>query len=98
VLISGVGSIFGAECEKRGMLIRVAGDSIMLSPPLIMTPDEVEEVRHLSSHTIFFVRVVMMQLAQKLTESWLNFQIISKFGGALKATEERIAELKSRKN
>jgi adenosylmethionine-8-amino-7-oxononanoate aminotransferase len=40
----GVGSIFGAECEKRGMLIRVAGDSIMLSPPLIMTPNEVEEV------------------------------------------------------
>lgn len=41
-----MGSIFGAECEKRGMLIRVAGDSIMLSPPLIMTPEEVEEVRH----------------------------------------------------
>ncbi|CAD6265917.1 unnamed protein product [Miscanthus lutarioriparius] len=63
----GVGSIFGAECEKHGMLIRVAGDSIMLSPPLIMTPNEVEE-------------------------------IISKFGDALKATEERIGELKSRKN
>ncbi|KAL6659300.1 hypothetical protein ACP70R_003340 [Stipagrostis hirtigluma subsp. patula] len=62
----GVGSIFGAECEKRGMLIRVAGDSIMLSPPLIMTPDEVDE-------------------------------IISKFGDALKGTEERIAELKSKK-
>ncbi|RLM62226.1 aminotransferase y4uB isoform X1 [Panicum miliaceum] len=61
----GVGSIFGAECEKRGMLIRVAGDSIMLSPPLIMTPEEVEE-------------------------------IIIKFGHALKATEERIAELKSK--
>ncbi|VAI76773.1 unnamed protein product [Triticum turgidum subsp. durum] len=63
----GVGSIFGAECEKRGMLIRVAGDNIMLSPPLIMTPDEVEE-------------------------------IVSKYGGALKATEERIEELKSAKN
>ncbi|AQK68928.1 Gamma-aminobutyrate transaminase POP2 mitochondrial [Zea mays] len=63
----GVGSIFGTECEKRGMLIRVAGDNIMLSPPLIMTPNEVEE-------------------------------IISKFGDALKATEERIGELKSRKN
>ncbi|AQK68883.1 Gamma-aminobutyrate transaminase POP2 mitochondrial [Zea mays] len=49
------------------MLIRVAGDSIMLSPPLIMTPNEVEE-------------------------------IISKFGDALKATEEQIGELKSRKN
>uniref|UniRef100_A0A0A9E630 Uncharacterized protein n=1 Tax=Arundo donax TaxID=35708 RepID=A0A0A9E630_ARUDO len=49
------------------MLIRVAGDNIMLSPPLIMTPGEVEE-------------------------------IISKYGDALKATEERIAELKSKKN
>jgi len=64
-VILGVGSIFGAECEKRGMLIRVAGDSIMLSPALIMTPEEVEE-------------------------------IIIKFGHALKATEERIAELKSK--
>ncbi|KAM0899880.1 hypothetical protein ACQ4PT_021007 [Festuca glaucescens] len=63
----GVGSIFGAECEKRGMLIRVTGDSIMLSPPLIMTPGEVDE-------------------------------IVSKYGDALKATEERIAELKSNKN
>jgi 4-aminobutyrate--pyruvate transaminase len=62
----GVGSIFGGECEKRGMLIRVAGDSIMLSPPLIMTPGEVDE-------------------------------IVSKYGDALKATEERIAELKSNK-
>jgi len=62
----GVGSIFCAECEKRGMLIRVAGDNIMLSPPLIMTPDEVDE-------------------------------IVSKYGGALKATEERIEELKSAK-
>uniref|UniRef100_A0A0D9X5E0 4-aminobutyrate--pyruvate transaminase n=1 Tax=Leersia perrieri TaxID=77586 RepID=A0A0D9X5E0_9ORYZ len=62
----GVGSLFGAECEKRGMLIRVAGDNIMLSPPLIMTPEEVEE-------------------------------IISKYGDALKATEERIAELKSKR-
>jgi 4-aminobutyrate--pyruvate transaminase len=62
----GVGSLFGAECEKRGMLIRVAGDNIMLSPPLIMTPDEVEE-------------------------------IICKYGDALKATEERIAELKAKR-
>jgi 4-aminobutyrate--pyruvate transaminase len=52
-VISGVGSIFGAECEKRGMLIRVAGDSIMLSPPLIMTPDEVDEVR---SHSLKYDR------------------------------------------
>jgi 4-aminobutyrate--pyruvate transaminase len=52
-VFSGVGSIFGAECEKRGMLIRVAGDSIMLSPPLIMTPGEVDEVR---SHSLKYDR------------------------------------------
>ncbi|XP_020696780.2 probable gamma-aminobutyrate transaminase 3, mitochondrial isoform X4 [Dendrobium catenatum] len=40
----GVGSIFGAECQKRGLLIRVAGDSIMMSPPLIFTEKEVDEL------------------------------------------------------
>ena len=61
-VISGVGSIFGAECEKRGMLIRVAGDSIMLSPPLIMTPEEVEVVRPCVLHypIFFFVIDVIM--------------------------------------
>uniref|UniRef100_A0A0D9W9E7 4-aminobutyrate--pyruvate transaminase n=1 Tax=Leersia perrieri TaxID=77586 RepID=A0A0D9W9E7_9ORYZ len=63
----GVGAIFGAECQKRGMLVRVAGDNIMMSPPLIMTPDEVEE-------------------------------LVSIYGDALKATEERVAELKSKNN
>lgn len=56
LIISGVGSMFGAECEKRGMLISVLGDNIMLSPPLIMTPDEVEEVRsHIYNIPSFFV-------------------------------------------
>ncbi|KAM0950804.1 putative transaminase [Dioscorea sansibarensis] len=40
----GVGSIFGAECEKRGMLVRVAGDNIMMSPPYIMSPKEIDEL------------------------------------------------------
>ena len=90
-MISGVGSIFGAECEKRGMLIRVAGDSIMLSPPLIMTPGEVEEVRlHSVQYDIY--------LSGELSELTPSFQIVSKYGDALKATEERIAKLKSNKN
>ncbi|CAM8946637.1 unnamed protein product [Rhodiola kirilowii] len=38
----GVGSIFGAECEKHGMLVRVAGDSIMLCPPYIITHEELD--------------------------------------------------------
>ncbi|KAG8066258.1 hypothetical protein GUJ93_ZPchr0004g40045 [Zizania palustris] len=62
----GVGAIFGAECQKRGMLVRVAGDNIMMSPPLIMTSDEADE-------------------------------LVSIYGEALRATEERTAELKSKK-
>ncbi|XP_078176334.1 gamma-aminobutyrate transaminase 1, mitochondrial-like [Carex rostrata] len=61
----GVGSIFGAECQKRGMLVRVAGDTIMMSPPLIITPSEIDE-------------------------------LISIYGDALKSTEEKVAELKSK--
>ncbi|XP_047066210.1 gamma-aminobutyrate transaminase 1, mitochondrial-like [Lolium rigidum] len=63
----GVGAIFGQECQKRGMLVRVAGDSIMMSPPLTITADEVDE-------------------------------LVSIYGKAMKATEERVAELKSKKN
>uniref|UniRef100_A0A6V7QXZ7 4-aminobutyrate--pyruvate transaminase n=1 Tax=Ananas comosus var. bracteatus TaxID=296719 RepID=A0A6V7QXZ7_ANACO len=40
----GVGAIFGSECEKRGMLVRVAGDNIMMSPPLIISSSEVDEL------------------------------------------------------
>lgn len=41
---SGVGAYFGAQCEKNGMLVRVAGDNILMSPPFIISPDEVDEV------------------------------------------------------
>ncbi|PQQ08150.1 Adenosylmethionine-8-amino-7-oxononanoate aminotransferase [Prunus yedoensis var. nudiflora] len=40
----GVAAYFGAQCEKHGMLVRVSGDNIMMSPPFIMTPNEVDEV------------------------------------------------------
>ncbi|PWZ46329.1 Gamma-aminobutyrate transaminase 1, mitochondrial [Zea mays] len=59
----GVGAIFGEECQKRGMLVRVAGDAIMMSPTLIMTPGEVDE-------------------------------LVSIYGEALRATEERVSDLK----
>ncbi|XP_042010283.1 gamma aminobutyrate transaminase 1, mitochondrial-like [Salvia splendens] len=62
----GVGAYFGAQCEKRGMLVRVSGDIIMMSPPFIITPQEVDE-------------------------------LIEIYGEALKATEERVAELKSQR-
>lgn len=45
MLMTGVGAIFGSECEKRGMLVRVAGDNIMMSPPFIISPEEVDEVK-----------------------------------------------------
>jgi 4-aminobutyrate--pyruvate transaminase len=41
---AGIGSYFGAHCEKHGMLVRVAGDNIMMSPPFIISPKEVDEV------------------------------------------------------
>ncbi|CAL0334235.1 unnamed protein product [Lupinus luteus] len=62
----GVGAYFGAECEKRGMLVRVSGDIIMMSPPFIISPEEVDE-------------------------------LISIYGEALKATEERVKEFKSQR-
>ncbi|MED6223470.1 Gamma aminobutyrate transaminase 1, mitochondrial [Stylosanthes scabra] len=40
----GVGAYFGAQCEKHGMLVRVAGDNIMMSPPFIISPKEVDEL------------------------------------------------------
>ncbi|XP_075488396.1 gamma aminobutyrate transaminase 3, chloroplastic-like [Primulina tabacum] len=40
----GIGAYFGAQCEKHGMLVRVAGDNIMMSPPFIMAPEEVDEL------------------------------------------------------
>lgn len=48
------------------MLVRVAGDNIMICPPLIISEDEIDE-------------------------------LISKYGKALKATEERVQELKAQK-
>lgn len=59
-VISGVGPIFGSECVKRGMLVRVAGDNIMMSPPLVITPDEIDEVR--------FPMLILHTLKKKIGE------------------------------
>ncbi|XP_060209701.1 gamma aminobutyrate transaminase 3, chloroplastic isoform X2 [Lycium barbarum] len=40
----GIGAYFGAQCEKHGMLVRVAGDSIMMSPPYILSLEEIDEL------------------------------------------------------
>lgn len=44
VFMTGIGAYFGAQCEKHGMLVRVSGDNIMMSPPFIISPKEVDEV------------------------------------------------------
>ncbi|CAH8380740.1 unnamed protein product [Eruca vesicaria subsp. sativa] len=61
----GVGDYFAAECKKQGMIVRVAGDLIMMCPPLIISPEEIDE-------------------------------LITIYGKALKATEERVKDVKTR--
>ncbi|CAD6266231.1 unnamed protein product [Miscanthus lutarioriparius] len=62
----GVGEIFGAECKKHGMIVKVLGNLIVMSPPLIISHEEIDE-------------------------------LVGIYVEALKATEERVAELKSKK-
>ncbi|XP_021713818.1 gamma aminobutyrate transaminase 3, chloroplastic-like [Chenopodium quinoa] len=62
----GIGAYFGAQCQKHGMLVRVAGDNIMICPPLVISEGEIDE-------------------------------LITKYGKALKDTEERVKELKAQK-
>lgn len=42
---SGIGEIFGAECKKLGMMVKVLGNMIVMSPPLIITHEEIHKVR-----------------------------------------------------
>lgn len=41
---TGVGAYFGAQCEKHGLLVNAVGDNIMMSPPLIISEEEIDEV------------------------------------------------------
>lgn len=52
----GIGAYFGAQCEKHGMLVRVAGDSIMMSPPFIMTSNQVDEVDSIHFFSFFLFK------------------------------------------
>ncbi|KAK2381373.1 Pyridoxal phosphate (PLP)-dependent transferase superfamily protein [Trifolium repens] len=39
------GAYFGEQCERHSMLVRIAaGDNIMMSPPFIISPEEVDEL------------------------------------------------------
>eukprot|EP00270_Netrium_digitus_P009603 TRINITY_DN2928_c0_g1_i1.p1 TRINITY_DN2928_c0_g1~~TRINITY_DN2928_c0_g1_i1.p1 ORF type:complete len:509 (+),score=170.00 TRINITY_DN2928_c0_g1_i1:222-1748(+) len=40
----GVGPFFGRQVAASGMLVRVVGDSICMSPPLIISADEIQEI------------------------------------------------------
>ena len=40
----GVGAYFGRQTASRGVLVRTIGDTIAMSPPLIITPAEVQEI------------------------------------------------------
>jgi len=44
----GVGAYFSGQCTSLGMLVRFAGDNAMMSPPLIITSDEIEEILNLT--------------------------------------------------
>lgn len=45
----GVGAYFSGQCTSLGMLVRFAGDNVMMSPPLIITSDEIEEILKLTA-------------------------------------------------
>ncbi|KAH7286204.1 hypothetical protein KP509_33G063300 [Ceratopteris richardii] len=38
------GTYFGSQCSDQGLLVRVSGDTIMMSPPLISTKEEIQEL------------------------------------------------------
>ncbi|MCO5606661.1 hypothetical protein L7F22_060850 [Adiantum nelumboides] len=38
------GTYFGKQCAEQGLLVRVAGDTIMMSPPLISTKEEIQKL------------------------------------------------------
>lgn len=40
----GIGSYFGGQCAEQGLLVRVSGDTIMMSPPLISTEEEINQL------------------------------------------------------
>ena len=44
-----MGEYFGAECKKHGMIVRCAGNIIVLSPPLISTPQEIDKASSILS-------------------------------------------------
>ena len=40
----GVGMMFQTEAQKHGLIVRALGDTIALSPPLIITGEEIDDM------------------------------------------------------
>lgn len=74
--LSGVGAYFGAQCEKNGMLVRIAGDNIMMSPPFIMTPQEVDKVSLIGKWLSFSLSETNIFLTRNLlsVKSYLTYK------------------------
>lgn len=47
-----IGTYFGGQCAERGMLVRVAGDTIMMSPPFIMKPENFQQLIHIFGEAV----------------------------------------------
>ncbi|MCO5574111.1 hypothetical protein L7F22_027890 [Adiantum nelumboides] len=42
--VRATGTYFGKQCAEQGLLVRVSGDTIMMSPPLISTKEEIQKL------------------------------------------------------
>ena len=76
------------------MLVRVAGDTIMMSPPFMMSPQEVDEVSLIANNIMISFKP---HLILEFNPLFFVLQLISIYGKALKATEERVKELKAQR-
>lgn len=76
------------------MLVRVAGDTIMMSPPFMMSPQEVDEVSLIANNIMISFKP---HLILEFDPLFFVLQLISIYGKALKATEERVKELKAQR-
>jgi len=47
-----IGMKVSAQAEKRGLIVRALGHMIVLSPPLILTPEQISEITSLLRESI----------------------------------------------
>ncbi|KAL3821595.1 hypothetical protein ACJIZ3_007500 [Penstemon smallii] len=66
----GIGAYFGARCEEHGMLIRVAGDSTMMSPPFIMTNEQVDDLIEIYGKALKDTEERVLELKSQNQKKW----------------------------